>query len=233
MQVDVIQHLAFEDLGSFAKVLARRAIMPRIIDATRGDLSAARAADVVIILGGPISVNDDRFPFLAAERALIEYRLKHALPTLGICLGAQLMAQVLGAKVYPMTDKEIGFSPLSLTEAGRAHALGAVTAPVLHWHGETFDLPSGASRLASTEVCAEQAFSFKDHGLALQFHAEVRSQELERWLVGHIVELEAADIDLQALRRQAKLWCEQLEQDAERMLGAWLDGASFALTSTA
>jgi len=228
VQAHVIQHLAFEDLGSMADVLRQRGVELEIIDATIGNFEPARDSDLVIVLGGPISANDaKRFPFLADERALIEYRLKRALPTLGICLGAQLMAQALGARVYPMERKEIGFSALRLTEAGRAHALGAVTTPVLHWHGETFDLPSGALRLASTDLCREQAFSFEAHSLALQFHLEVRARELERWLVGHIVELEAAGVDLEALRSQAKQWGDTLEKEAYRMLNAWLDGLAW------
>ncbi|MCY4276982.1 MAG: glutamine amidotransferase [Gammaproteobacteria bacterium] len=229
LQAHVIQHLAFEDLGSIDDVLRERGVEPEIIEATQSDFDSARDSDLVIVLGGPISANDSkRFPFLAAERALIEHRLKRALPTLGICLGAQLMAQVLGAKVYPMTRKEIGFSALRLTEAGKAHALGAVTTPVLHWHGEMFELPAGTLRLASTELCIEQAFSFEAHSLALQFHLEVRARELERWLVGHIVELEAAGVDLQALRAQAKQWGDALEKESHRVFDAWLDGLGCA-----
>ncbi len=225
MQTHVIQHLAFEDLGSIGDVLRKRGVIAGTIDATRGDFNSARDSDLVIVLGGPISANDTkRFPFLADERALIEHRLRRALPTLGICLGAQLMAQVLGAKVYPMAHKEIGFSALRLTEAGKTHALSAVTTPVLHWHGEMFDLPSGALRLASTDLCREQAFAFEMHSLALQFHLEVRARELERWLVGHIVELEAAGADLETLRSQAKQWSDALEKEAHRVLSAWLDG---------
>ena len=224
MNVHAIQHLAFEDLGSFLEVLRRRDAALKIIDAAGDDIASARDSDLVIILGGPISACDEaRFPFLGNERTLIEYRLRRALPTLGICLGAQLMAQVLGASVYPMAQKEIGFSPLNLTEAGRAHAIGTLTTPVLHWHGDTFDLPSGALRLAATEHCAEQAFSFENHCLALQFHLEVRARDLERWLVGHIAELDAAGVDLQALRAQAKQCSDALEKDAHRILNAWLD----------
>ncbi len=211
-----------------ADVLRQRGVELEIIDAAIGNFEPARDSDLVIVLGGPISANDaKRFPFLADERELIEHRLGRALPTLGICLGAQLMAQALGARVYPMAHKEIGFSALRLTEAGRAHALGAVTTPVLHWHSETFDLPSGALRLASTDLCREQAFSFEAHSLALQFHLEVRARELERWLVGHIVELEVAGVDLEALRSQAKQWSDALEKEAHRMLNAWLDGLAW------
>lgn len=222
--VHAVQHLAFEDLGGLANVLVDRELVVRTIDATRGDFGAARESDLVIILGGPISANDSvRFPFLTAECAMIEHRLKRGLPTLGICLGAQLMAQVLGAKIYPMAQKEIGFSPLELTAAGKDHPLANISAPVLHWHGETFNLPYGAARLASTALCTEQAFAVDDHSLALQFHLEVRARELERWLVGHIVELEAAGIDPSTLRAQAKHCSRRIERDAHDVFHTWLD----------
>lgn len=225
MRVVAIQHLAFEDLGSFAEYFETQGHHIEIKDASRDDLGPAHQADLLIVLGGPISVNDSaRFPFLTEERRILEHRIALGLPTLGVCLGAQLIAQVLGAKVYPMGFKEIGFSALALTEAGRTHALASVSAPVLHWHGETFDLPEGATRLASTDLCAEQAFAVGDHTLALQFHLEVRSQELERWLVGHIVELEAAGVDLSELRTDAAKWSAPLEAAASAMLKDWLAG---------
>ena len=194
-----------------------------LLDATQGELKGAEDADLLIILGGPISVNDEsRFPFLSEECSLIEQRLTHGRTTLGICLGAQLIAKVLGARVYPMGYKEIGFSPLELTEAGTKHPLSEITAPVLHWHGEVFDLPDGATRLACTDLCSEQAFSVDTHTLALQFHIEVRASELERWLVGHVVEIEAAGLDPIELRKQAQRWSEALEANAVRMLDAWI-----------
>ncbi len=194
-----------------------------LLDATQGELKRAEDADLLIILGGPISVNDEpRFPFLSEECLLIEHRLAHGRATLGVCLGAQLIAKVLGARVYPMGYKEIGFSPLELTEAGAKHPLSEITTPVLCWHGEMFDLPGGATRLAYTDLCSEQAFSFDTHTLALQFHIEVRASELERWLVGHVVEIEAAGLDPSELRTQAQRWSEALEANAVRMLDAWI-----------
>ena len=223
MRVVAIQHLSFEDLGSFAQFFEGQGDQIEMKDATRDDLHPARDADLLIVLGGPISANDSaRFPFLTDECHLLEHRISLGLPTIGVCLGAQLIAQVLGAKVYPMGLKEIGFSALAFTEAGRAHPLAKISAPVLHWHGETFDLPENATRLASTALCAEQAFAYGDHTLALQFHLEVRSQELERWLVGHIVELETAGVDLSGLRADSAKWSALLEAEAGNMLKDWL-----------
>lgn len=227
LKVAVIQHLAFEDLGCIADVVANRGWHLDCVDATRRDFSSAQDADLLILLGGPISVNDaHHFAFLSDECRLLERRLAAGSPTLGICLGAQLIAQVLGADVYPMGFKEIGFSPLRLTEAGASHPLSEIGVPVLHWHGETYDLPQEATHLASTERCAQQAFCVGTNILALQFHMEVRAQELEPWLVGHIVEIQAAGLDPGELRAQAGKWSQALESDAGRFLNAWFDEIS-------
>lgn len=227
MKVVAIQHLAFEDLGCIADVIADRGWQVQVMDATQKDFSSAQDADLLILLGGPISVNDSRrFEFLSDECRLLERRLAAGSATLGICLGAQLIAKVLGAHVYPMGFKEIGFSPLHLNEAGTAHPLSEIGAPVLHWHGETYDLPEGATHLASTKGCPQQAFSVGTHILALQFHVEVRARELERWLVGHVVEIEAAGLDPIELRAQAAKWGQDLERDAIAFLNAWFDQIS-------
>lgn len=107
------------------------------------------------------------------------------LPTIGICLGSQLIARALGARVYPSGTLELGWSPLTLTDAGRASALRHLEAdgapiPVFHWHGDTFDLPDGATLLASTEKCAHQAFTWNEHVLALQCHPEVLTDTASR-----------------------------------------------------
>src|SRR5262249_57807158 len=111
-------------------------------------------AEVLIVLGGPIGVYQEQdYPFLTDELRVLERRLAADLPTLGICLGAQLMARALGAKVYAGPRKEIGWSPLHLSAAGRRSCLAPLAkrqAAVLHWHGDTFDLPAGATHLAST-----------------------------------------------------------------------------------
>jgi GMP synthase (glutamine-hydrolysing) len=163
------------------------------------------APDVVVVLGGPIGAyENDRYPFLRDELALIEARLKASRPLLGICLGAQLIARVGGARVYPGEQKEIGWGEVELTEEGSQSVLAPLAAkPVLHWHGDTFDLPRDAERLASTALYPNQAFSIGSRVLALQFHLEASAQTLESWLVGHAVELAHAGVDLQSLRDNA------------------------------
>jgi hypothetical protein len=119
---------------------------------------------LLIVLGGPIGAYEtDTYPFLAAEIALLERRLMHDRPTLGICLGSQLMAKALGARVFPGPLKEIGWGRIDLTEAGAGSSLaslGSEDSEVLHWHGDTFDLPAGAVRLACNANYENQAFAF-------------------------------------------------------------------------
>ena len=191
----VIRHVAFEDLGSFAEPLARHGYRVDYVEAGVDDLAGAavRTADLLVLLGGPIGAGDERqYPFLADELRLLEGRLAADRPTLGICLGAQIMARALGEPVYSAGRKEIGWAPLSLTDAGRASALRHLAAgktAVLHWHGDTFDLPRGAVHLAATPVCANQAFLWGARALALQFHPEATPAGLERWFIGHTLEI--------------------------------------------
>ena len=145
------------------------------------------------MLGGPIGVYETHaYPFLAAEIAVLEDRLAQDRPTLGICLGCQLMARALGAQVFPGGVKEIGWGSVAFTEAGAASPLAPLAenaAQVLHWHGDTFDLPQSAVRLASNSAYENQAFAFGDASLALQFHVEPDPGTLEYWYVGHAAEL--------------------------------------------
>jgi len=157
--------------------------------------------------------------------AAIRARMDAAKPTLGVCLGAQLMAKALGAQVAPGPQKEIGWAPLALTEAGRVSVLGAFeTTPVLHWHGDNFELPVNAVRLASTSACPNQAFAYGQNLLGLQFHIEVDPTRIEQWLIGHTVELAKAGIDPRELRRQAATLGRATAEKGKAALTAWLDG---------
>jgi GMP synthase (glutamine-hydrolysing) len=189
----VIRHVHFEDLGVFAEPIAAAGYAIRYLDVGLDPLSSPRDADadLLVVLGAPIGVNDTAdYPFLEVEIATLRARLQAAAPTLGICLGAQLMAHALGARVSPGPRKEIGWAPIDLTDAGRRSPLRHFDGvPLLHWHGDAFDLPSGAERLASTTICPNQAFAIGRHALACQFHPEADGRAIDRWLIGHTVEI--------------------------------------------
>ncbi len=224
----VIRHVPFEDLGTLAEPLMRAGY-----DYTYSDIGHAlpsrdpAVTDLLIVLGGPIGVyEEDKYPFLRDEIALLSTRLNAGKPTLGICLGAQLIACALGAKVYPSGVKEIGWGPVDLTEAAAATPLRHLAnTAVLHWHGDTFDLPPGAVHLASTPACRNQAFCVGPNILGLQFHPEVDpSAGIEAWLVGHAAELTGAGLDPRALRTGGKAAGSSLPAKARDLFTEWLTG---------
>lgn len=226
--VHAIRHVGFEHLGSFARPLARAGYDIEYLDAATRDLGSIDPleAAILVILGGPIGVyKHAAYPILDRQAALLRARLAADRPTLGICLGAQLIAAALGSRVRPGPCKEIGWECLTLTGAGKAGPLGALDGvPVLHWHGDTFDLPAGCDLLASTASYRQQAFARGRNVLGLQFHAEPLAAEFEHWLIGHACELAGAGIDPNVLRTDASRHAKTLEAAAEVMLSAWLDG---------
>ena len=219
----MIRHLCFEGLGTLADELDRLDLAFDYLDPPSDAVAGARDAEVLIVMGGPISVNDGaRFPFLGDVIAAIRHRIERRLPTLGICLGAQLIARAMGARVAPMAAPEIGWQALALTTRGRSSPLRHLTTPVLHWHGEAFEMPPGAEPLASTAACANQAFAVGEHTLALQFHIEVAAAQLEHWLVGHVHELDHCGIDVQNLREDAGRFAGESTARGGRLLAQWL-----------
>src|SRR5580698_6522485 len=228
-EVLAIRHVHFEDLGSLELVLGERGRPVRYLDVGLGRIEAPDpvAPSLMVVLGGPISAGDDaRYPTLVPLLSMIEKRIAAGLPTLGICLGAQLIARALGARVYPAGHSEIGWAPLTLTDAGRAspvrHLDGAHTS-MLHWHGDTFDLPAGATLLASTPLCQHQAFAWGKHVLGLQCHPEIRTDRFEPWLIGHAGEIASEGIDVRELRADTARLGPRLEEGARLMFGEWLD----------
>ena len=225
-----LRHVAFEDLGHFAPVLAELGHDIRYVEAPTADLASLDplAPDLLVVLGGPIGTYDNEIhPFLNVEIALLHHRLSAKRPTLGICLGSQLMAHALGARVYPSGGKEIGWAPVELTAAGRQSPLVHLeSVAVLHWHGDTFDLPTGATLLASTAACRNQAFSLGEYALALQFHAEAAGRALEAWFVGHACELAATPgIDVSRLRAATQRHSAAALLHGQAFFREWLTGA--------
>jgi GMP synthase (glutamine-hydrolysing) len=227
-----VRHVAFEDLGLLEPLVAARGYQVRYHDAGVDPFDSATllTPDLVIVLGGPIGVYEQgAYPFISREVAAIAERTAAEKPILGICLGAQMMAAALGARVAPGPVKEIGWAPLQLTADGRKSVLAPLgAAAVLHWHGDNCELPAGCVALASTAPCPVQAFARAPSQLALQFHLETDPARFERWLIGHTVELGKAGIDPNALRRQADA-CARTTADVGRdVLAAWLDQAAGA-----
>jgi GMP synthase (glutamine-hydrolysing) len=223
-----IRHVAFENLGNFERPLRHAGYRTHYHDVGLDGLERLRIEepDLLIVLGGPIGAyEEDKYPFLKDEIALIERRIKSVQPTIGICLGAQVMARALGARVYPGSAKEIGFAPLRLTDVGRASCVNAFAAhEVLHWHGDVFDLPTGGECLASTDVCPVQAFAYGARAIGFQFHPEAGEAGFEQWLIGHTLEIAAAGLDVSTLRQDYGRLAPGLAQRGASCLDIWLRG---------
>ncbi len=175
MKLHYLQHVPFEGLGSIASwAKARRAQISHTRLFADEALPSANEIDLLVVMGGPMGVYDERdYPWLVREKEFLKQAIDAGTRILGVCLGAQLIAEVLGAKIYPNDHKEIGWFPIEGVRApGKIGPLLARAGKVFHWHGDTFDLPAGATHLAKSRACTNQAFSVGDQILALQFHLE-------------------------------------------------------------
>jgi len=183
----VYRHVPHEGLGTLAGALRRAGIAVRIVDTPRTTRwrDPLRFAGL-IVMGGPMGVyQKNRFPFLKKELAGLRRAIRGGKPVLGVCLGAQLIAHALGARVYPNRRKEIGWFPLRATPAGRRDPLFRTTSAsstVFQWHGDTFDLPRGARLLATAPRCRHQAFVHGSRVYGLQYHWEVDAALVTDWL---------------------------------------------------
>lgn len=174
MRAHVLQHVPFEDIGSMALWLAeRKADVSYTRFFENAALPSLNGIDLIIVMGGPMSVNDEStLSWLRPEKQFVREAVEKGVPVLGICLGAQLIACALGARVYPNTLKEIGWFPVKAMSTDPNSFQFPEQCTVFHWHGETFDLPSGAVRLAKSAACENQAFQIGAHVIGLQFHLE-------------------------------------------------------------
>jgi GMP synthase-like glutamine amidotransferase len=192
LRYQVLQHVSFETAGLLGEVVRESGHsigVTRIFEEER--MPGVVDFDVLIVMGGPMSVHDEvEYPWLADEKRLIAAAIQEGKKVLGICLGAQLIAEVCGGRVHGNPEKEIGFWPVKWVGEGAGSVGAGDTAErsagevVFHWHGETFDLPPGAELLASSDVCVNQAFRIGDRVLGIQFHPEV-TPEIIRAMVEH------------------------------------------------
>ena len=195
MRVHSFQHVPFEDIGSLAQDLAVRGYSHKVTHWYLGESAPAiESYDLLIVMGGPMGVYDEAlFPWLAAEKRAIKQAIDQGKKVLGICLGAQLLAEVLGARVSSNGRREIGWFPLQIPQAALSNPIAKALAQspqVFHWHGDTFELPAGAQLLASSQACQHQAFCLGNQLWSFQFHLET-TQASAAALIEHC----AADID--------------------------------------
>lgn len=182
MRAHYLQHVPFEGLGSIEPWLKSKGYtITQTCFFESADLPDIEAIDLLIVMGGPMSINDEQeHPWLIAEKAFIRQAIEAGKPVIGICLGAQLIASSLGARVYPNNEKEIGWFPVQdIASNDNSTFHFPSSAEVFHWHGETFDLPPGAIRIARSEACANQAFQIGKSVIGLQFHLETTPESAE------------------------------------------------------
>jgi GMP synthase (glutamine-hydrolysing) len=224
MAVLVFRHGPSDSLGRIAYALDVHGMEWRYVDLWTSPVEnlPVDEAQALVIMGGPMSANDS-LPWLRQEERYIGRAISSGIPVLGVCLGAQLLAKCLGAKVYPMRRKEIGWYPVRFTEAGLNdplfHGLPAEET-VFEWHGETFDLPAGAEKLAGSELCGNQAFRSGSNLYGLQFHPEVTPDIISSWCREDesCGELREAEGVIDPFARQ-----ERMREVAAHIFGRWCD----------
>jgi len=218
-----IRHQQIAHLGNLEPVLREFGYEIRYLDATTDSFDDIEP-DLVVVLGGDMGVYEvEEHPFIPHELAFLERRLSLRQPTLGVCLGAQMMAAALGASVFKGPSVEIGFREVEPTDAGKVspvrHFAGV---PVVQWHGDTFELPSGATRLAGSARYVNEAYALGDYGLAVQFHPEMRGEMYDEWIADGSKELDSLGIAHESLRAQRDAHAAAMEAASSAMLREWL-----------
>lgn len=225
----IVRHVPREGAAGFLQPIEAAGYRIERIDVASADFAAVDlcAPDLLIMMGGPMGVYEqDRHPWIAVQVAKLAQRLANDRPTLGVCLGSQMIAAALGARVYPGPHIELGFAPVTVNAAGADSPLRHVDGvPVLHWHSDTFDLPEGVELLGSTSRYAHQAFRRGRNLLALQFHAEMgEDPRFEEWLTHFWADLDLAGQCGIALRADHDRHGPGAVAAGRAMIGEWLAG---------
>jgi GMP synthase (glutamine-hydrolysing) len=228
-EVLVFQHDPFEDLGFFAEVLEKQKANYRVFRLFHGEMPAGDLENVsaLIVLGGPMSVDEEaNFPFLRWEKRIIRAAIDEAVPIVGVCFGAHLLADALGTQVFHGAVREIGWSPISITPHGQVDSLLGYlpeNATVFQWHADGFELPAGAIRLASSAHYSTQAFRVGKSIYGLQFHLEVTPRIIERWIDERSKDLAAAPYVLaDKIVADTQSYAPALKYYGERFLSEFL-----------
>ena len=221
----VLQHADIAHLGNLEAVLRDHGYDIHYLDATAESPRDHPDPDLVVVLGGDMGVYEkETHPFLVSELSYLRDRLAAERPTLGICLGAQLIAEALGETVRKGRTVEIGFRTITPTEAGLDSPLRHVSGvPMMQWHGDTFSLPSGAIRLASSSAYNNEAFALGAHVLAVQFHPELTEEMHESWITDGLAELAVLEIEPDDLRRDALANGPAMQAASVAMFSEWLE----------
>jgi GMP synthase (glutamine-hydrolysing) len=228
----IIKHNSSEGAGLFEKILKEKGWEQEILPLYAGKAwpDSVDSYGLILLMGGPMSANDeDRYPFLKKEIPSIRQMLKLGKPVLGICLGAQLMAKALGARVYPGPHKEIGWYFLNQTPSAKSDPLFSLLDSsflVFQWHGETFDLPNGGICLAGNEAYPSQAFRFGEWAYGLQFHFEVTESMIKTWLGQWGEEIKKAKpqpLSTQDILQDSRVYLERLQKQVRLFFGRYLE----------
>ena len=222
-----LQHIAFEGPAGIADWIERRGDTWNSVPLHAGaPLPELATVDAIVVLGGPMNIYQYRdHPWLRAEARFIEAGLAAGKKVIGVCLGAQILANLLGSRVFQNPEREIGWYPVQFTEEARA-LLPALPEfqTVLHWHGDTFDLPPDAVRLAASEACPEQGFLYRKQALALQFHLEMTPETVAEIAEGCRDELTPGRYvqSEEALRELSPLYAHGAQHLLARMLDEFI-----------
>ena len=206
MRLAAVKNVEFEDLGTFKEAFNKRGVETLEFEAYDGNFPEPKDFDLLVVLGGPMGVyEEEEYPFLKEEKELIKAFYQEGKKILGICLGCQLLAELFGGKVYKGEwGKEIGWKPIY--PQMELELLYRDALPVFHWHGDTFTLPKGAVKLASSAMYKNQAFRIGRQVVGLQFHLEVEPEGIKKWIENYRKELEEEGITPEEILATPESW---------------------------